>query len=462
MENQKNINKDKDKNNIETESFDDNEINFTEVKNNFLKVFDENMNQNKEKIKQITPIFQKMDEIFKMAKAINGDIKNLEQATQVILEKQQKDYINTFVSFMDSIRKELTEKLEAMEKLAEEKKKANDIRIIKCERDFFRLEAVRLNGICKSFKEKIDELTFNNKILTDELNSLKIKWKESENINKQLLFELESNIQSHKDLEQKLNMTKSLLNSQKFNTNYPPMNHNNHILEHLNEEELQKLQDINSLEEQLRRSKTELKREKERANKALVSLNKIYLERNKYEGIFQNCVEETKKIIFNRRVKENKGFKIKNRTGIGKYDWKINLSTKFEDFLPSDKLNTLENFIFNVEVFNLVKEAIFSKPKKKGKTENSKNLLNSFKFFDPDWKMKEIVENANENGVNLIPSMPLINQGRSSSVIEKQNNLINNKGGGGSQFYRTGRMSLNTKNAGFGSTTKLSMDMYIS
>ena len=53
MENQKNINKDKDKNNIETESFDDNEINFTEVKNNFLKVFDENMNQNKEKIKQI-------------------------------------------------------------------------------------------------------------------------------------------------------------------------------------------------------------------------------------------------------------------------------------------------------------------------------------------------------------------------------------------------------------------------
>ena len=101
MENLKNINKDKDKNNIETESFDDNEINFTEVKNNFLKVFDENMNQNKEKIKQITPIFQKMDEIFKMAKAINGDIKNLEQATQVILEKQQKDYINTFVSFMD-------------------------------------------------------------------------------------------------------------------------------------------------------------------------------------------------------------------------------------------------------------------------------------------------------------------------------------------------------------------------
>ena len=71
-----------------------------------------------------------------------------------------------------------------------------------------------------------------------------------------------------------------------------------------------------------------------------------------------------KKIIFNRRVKENKGFKIKNRTGIGKYDCKINLSTKFEDFLSSDKINSLENFIFNEEGFNLVKEDIFSNPKK--------------------------------------------------------------------------------------------------
>jgi hypothetical protein len=453
MDNQSNNNQ------VDTESYDDNEINFSEVKNNFLKAFDEN----KEKIKQITPIFQKMDEIFKMAKEINGDIKNLEQATQVILEKQHRDYINTFISFMDSIRKELTQKLEDMEKLAEEKRKANDIRIIKCERDFFRLEAVRLNGICKSFKEKIDELTFNNKLLADELNSLKFKWKESENINKQLLFELESNIQSHKDLEQKLNMTRGLLNSQKFNPNLSVVNQNSQNLENLNEEEIKKLQDINSLEEQLRRSKTELKREKERANKALVSLNKIYLERNKYESIFQNCVEETKKIIFNRRVKENKGFKIKNRTGIGKYDCKVNLSTKYEDFLPTDKMNTLENFIFNEEVFNLVKEAIFSKPKKKGNNiENSKNLVGSFKFLNPDWKMKEIIENANENGDSVMPMMPLINQGRSSSVSEKPKSLYSNKGGGGSQFYRTGRMSLNKKNAGFGSTAKLSMDMYIS
>ena len=112
-----------DNNREDTDSYEDNEINFSEIKNNFLKSFDDNMNRNKEKIKQIIPIFQRMEEVFKMAKTINGDIKNLEQATQVILEKQHKDYINTFVSFMDSIRKELTSKLEEMEKYSEEQRK---------------------------------------------------------------------------------------------------------------------------------------------------------------------------------------------------------------------------------------------------------------------------------------------------------------------------------------------------
>ena len=81
--------------------------------------------------------------------------------------------------------------MDEKEKEAEEKKKVNDIRLIKCEREFFRLEPVKLNGICKLLKEKIDELSFRNKLFSDELNALKIKWKESENINKRLLFELE-------------------------------------------------------------------------------------------------------------------------------------------------------------------------------------------------------------------------------------------------------------------------------
>ena len=456
-----------DKNMSDSESnneVDDN--NLLEENNNILKVFDD---QNREKLNAL--FLEKKNIIKNTAKNIKCDIKNLAQVIQDILERQHQDYLNTFYSFMDSIRKELTQKLEQMEKIADEKNKANDIRVIKYERDFFRAEAVRLNGICKSFKEKIDEITFNNKLLTDELNTLTTKWKESENINKQLLFELESNIQSHKELEQQLSMTKSVLSSQKWDPNNSQINNQQWSGENGTDYKTIsynniKMQDINNLEEKLRKSKTELKKEKERANKALVNLNKLYLERNKLEGIFQNCVEETKKIIFNRRIKENKGFKIKNKTGIGKYDYKVSLSAKFEEFLPSDKKKTLENFIFNEEVFNVFKDIIFSKPKKNNfkSIEDTKSMINSYKFLDPDWKLKEVLENVNDNNdnSNVLPMMPINKHGRVSSVDDKNinNNDNERKANLKGNFYKTGRMNIRNKNV-FGSTSRLSMNLQI-
>ena len=54
----------------------------------------------------------------------------------------------------------------------------------------------------------------------------------------------------------------------------------------------------------MRRLRWDLKKEKERSHMALGELNKIYLERNKLENIFIDCVEETRKIIFNRKLKD--------------------------------------------------------------------------------------------------------------------------------------------------------------
>ena len=301
---------------------EDNEQSLAETKNNILKAFDERINQNKEELKHASTINQKKEEIFKIAKGLKLDIKNLDVAINEIVKKQHNDYLNTFSSFMDSIRKELTQKLEEMERQAEEKKKANDIRLIKCERDFFRLEAVRLNGICKSFKEKIDELSFRNKLVTDELNTLKVKWKESENINKQLLFELESNIQNNKEMEEELNMTKTMLNKNnninlKMNINNSNLSENKNMMMYDKQEgsknnnnnyieteqkdaggsDLDKDKEIIQLNEKVRRYKNDAKIYKEKANKALAELNKIYLEKNKLETILNDCVNATKKII---------------------------------------------------------------------------------------------------------------------------------------------------------------------
>ena len=479
---------------ISDEDDEESQQSFGEAKNKILKAFDDRIKQNKEELKQSTTIQQKKEEIFKIAKGLKLDIKNLDVAIGEIVKKHHNDYLNTFSSFMDSIRKELTQKLEEMEKQAEEKKKANDIRLIKCERDFFRLEAVRLNGICKSFKEKIDELSFRNKLLSDELNTLKIKWKESENINKQLLFELESNIQNHKEMEEELNMTKTMLN--KKNNNIKVNINNSDLIESKNftyenqegskmnnyietegkegeggegGDSGKKFKEINQLNEKLRRYKTEAKIYKEKANKALSELNKIYLEKNKLENIFKDCVNTTKKIIYNRKLKENKSYKIKNKTGLGKYDYKINLTTKYEDFLPGDKQSTLENFLFNEEVYDLVKDAIFKHPPGSSKkNENAKKLMSDYNFYDPDWKMKEIIENASSDLPKNDTFLPLMSVGNKmkNNTFNKDNEFkIQNKDKINNQFYKTGKISIMNpfiiKKQQLGTSSKLTMNLQV-
>ena len=484
-----NINNDKDS----SEDSDDEDLSeqsIPEAKNNILKAFDERCNQNKEELKQTATIQQKKEEIYKIAKRLKLDIKNLDLAINEIVKKQHNDYLNTFSSFMDSIRKDLTQKLEEMEKQAEEKKKANDIRLIKCERDFFRLEAVRLNGICKSFKEKIDELSFRNKLMNDELNTLKTKWKESENINKQLLFELESNIQNHKEMEEELNMTKSILNKNNKNIKINANNSNltgsknfekqegNKSNKSMNYTETEKKEaegdmdkkdkEINQLNEKIRRYKSEIKINKDKAHKALAELNKVYLEKNKLETIFNDCVNQTKKIIYNRKLKENKSYKIKNKTGLGKYDYKINFTTKYEDFLPGDKQSTLENFLFNEEVYNFVKDAIFKHPPNtKKKNENSKKVMSNYNFYDPDWKMKEIIENASSDlpkGETFLPLMSVGN--KKISTFQKDNDIkIQSKEKINNQFYRTGKINIMNpfivKRQQLGTTSKLTMNLQV-
>ena len=67
-----------------------------------------------------------------------------------------------------------------------------------------------MNNLCKDLKTKIDDMTLRMKILSDEVNNVTIKWKDSEIANKQLVLELEKNIQSHKDIERELSMMKDI------------------------------------------------------------------------------------------------------------------------------------------------------------------------------------------------------------------------------------------------------------
>ena len=424
-------------------------------------------------------IQDKIKEIKKQEKDIKGDINNLAKTIQEIMDKNHKDFISTFANFMDSVRKDLKLKLEQMEKIEEEKRKINDVKLVKCERDYFRLEAIRLSRMTNTLKKKIDDMALRMKLLNDSVNNLQLKLKDSEGVNKQLLLELEKNIQSHKEIERELGMMKDIYEKENEN-----MNSNKKMLKNINNEDDEgklirsvtnstqinendrKNQEIALMNEQIRRLRYELKKEKERSHMALGELNKIYLERNKLENIFIDCVEETRKIIFNRKLKENNGgYKIKQRVGAGKYDYRMNLTTKYESFLPSDKQSILENFVFNDEVSNIIRDAIFTRPKKeKEKFENTKNIIKNLNLFEQNKKRtssttskRHPISGSQRDNNNIIDKR------FNDAMKEMENGNQRKKLGSGNQLYKTGRMTMtNFKEHQYGHSSKLTVPMQIS
>ena len=424
-------------------------------------------------------IQDKIKEIKKQEKDIKGDINNLAKTIQEIMDKNHKDFISTFANFMDSVRKDLKLKLEQMEKIEEEKRKINDVKLVKCERDYFRLEAIRLSRMTNTLKKKIDDMALRMKLLNDSVNNLQLKLKDSEGVNKQLLLELEKNIQSHKEIERELGMMKDIYEKENEN-----MNNNKKMLKNINNEDDEgklirsvtnstqinendrKNQEIALMNEQIRRLRYELKKEKERSHMALGELNKIYLERNKLENIFIDCVEETRKIIFNRKLKENNGgYKIKQRVGAGKYDYRMNLTTKYESFLPSDKQSILENFVFNDEVSNIIRDAIFTRPKKeKEKFENTKNIIKNLNLFEQNKKRtssttskRHPISGSQRDNNNIIDKR------FNDAMKEMENGNQRKKLGSGNQLYKTGRMTMtNFKEHQYGHSSKLTVPMQIS
>ena len=418
-------------------------------------------------------IQDKIKEIKKQEKDIKGDINNLAQTIQDIVDKNHKDFISTFANFMDSVRKDLKLKLEQMEKIEEEKRKINDIRSIKCERDYFRLEAIRLSRMTNSLKKRIEEMVLKMKLLNENIENLQIKLRDSEGVNKQLLLELEKNIKSQKEIERELNTMKDLYNN---NTSNKEIQNNNFLEGEKTDtnstqafDNERKNQEIFLLNEQMRRLRYELKKEKERSHMALGELNKIYLERNKLENIFIDCVEETRKIIFNRKIKENNGgYKIKQRVGAGKYDYKMNLKTKYESFLPSDKQSILENFVFNDEVSNIIRDAIFTRPKKeKERLENTKNIIKNLNLYEQNNRGRtNSIKKHPISGSKKELSGKVINKRFSEAMEEIGNNPQKgiNQGniGNGNQFYNIGRMTMsNFKDHQFGHSSKITVPMQI-
>lgn len=304
-----------------------------------------------------------LEKVQKQIVEIGGDIEQLESKIQAILNFQYNEYVTAFGKFMDSVRSKLREKIEEMEQREKEYQKKNDIQIVKTERDFFRKEAVRLNGLCKDMSKKIEEMAFNMKLLSGEMNTMTTKWKESENINKQLLVELESNIQAMKEVEKENTELKDKTSKANLSTN-------NNVRSEYNQElnPIESNIDIEKMHYIIEKIKLDLKKERERHQKTINELNKIIIDKHKLESIFVDCIEEVRKDIFNRKLKEtidnsnNKKYMSQTSKDIIKIPYVSDI--KYDKFLSADKRKLMEEFILKDEVIAIFHDLLFNKQKK--------------------------------------------------------------------------------------------------
>ena len=358
--------------NIEKDNKDD--LSKNQFSNIILKTFDDHISKVKEKIEQNIP---EKDNLDKLEKELKGDIDNLSNIIDSIILRHHKDYISSFTNFMNIVRKDLQIKLEQMEKMEEERRKINNVNIIKCERDYFRMESIRMHKLCIQLKEQLNDVTIKMDILKDEIVLIKNKWKDSQNEKRQIVFDIEKNNLITKELENSINQLKEILTQEqnKIEIEKKDKNEEKFQLFHL-----------------LDKYKKDLQKEKIKSNKVIDELVKIKQERNKLENIFIDCVEETRKNIFNRRLKKTSYEKInKNRSFISNDNNRRNININYSNFLTTDKKKIIENFILNDDVSNFIREVMFIK-KNNTNGLNNKNINDNIKIINKV-RLPSIVEN---------------------------------------------------------------------
>ena len=374
------------------------ELSKSQFSNKLLKTFDDHMSKTKEKLEQN---IQEKGNIDKLEKELRDDIDNLSNLLNSIIIRHHKDYVSSFTNFMNIVRKDLQMKLEQMEKVEEERRRKNNINIITCERDYFRMESIRMYDLCKKLQEQLNDVTIKMNLLKDEVIILQNKWKDSQNEKRQIVIDLEKNSLTAKELEKSINQLREIVNKEQ---------------KKIINEKIEKKDDKEQLINLIDKYKKELEKEKIKNNKVLNELVQMKQERNKLENIFIDCVEETRKMIFNRRLK--KSFERKNsRNKLGDSEINRSLNFDYNNFLMVDKKQIIEDFILNDDVNSFIKEVMFLKNNNKnGNLIENKNLINKIKlpsihgsFIQKKMQKSESTKNL-VNKQSFIKKLKIINK----------------------------------------------------
>lgn len=361
---------------------------------------------------------------------LNNDIEFLHEKISNIQAKHHSDYLKTFNQFMETVKKDIKEKIEKMNEIEKIKEKNSNILLVIAERDVFKQEAIRLNLLVKTLNEQIEVINREKKFMKKEIEEIIKKWQKSEEYNRSLIVEMNNCVIQNNMIQKKLEIkskelketdigdestkrgTDTMFFKTGFNSTFNTTNRKTSVgffkpnkskITEFNETELSNLKyeefkkKCNNIINQL---KADLRSEKLKFQKTFSDLNAATAEYRYLEKIFIECVELVQKDIKNRKMMDN--LKKKNTKSINQRFEEVYLNDiiGYENFQDSDKRKLILNFFLSNDVINLVHDKLFFNKHNKSDVnpESSNKLDNILENETTDFLNKKVNNKSNSIG----------------------------------------------------------------
>lgn len=161
---------------------------------------------------------------------LKKDINDLHETISNIQAKHHNEYICTFNNFMESVKCDIKEKIQRMDKIQEEKEKDENILRVIAERNLFREEAIRLNLGNKTISIELNNFRIILKSKEEEIEKINKKWIECASHNKQLIYELDTAVKLNEELVNKYSLINNNNNNDSRKYLLPSIVNNNNSL----------------------------------------------------------------------------------------------------------------------------------------------------------------------------------------------------------------------------------------
>lgn len=367
---------------------------------------DELAYENSDFMKQVKKEMEKLTKEYSIEDKMKEIYNSIEKLSRYLEEKSkiQKQCISKAFKEMNiKVKEEMKNKADRLQEMFNVKLNLETNQKLKVEVNTFRDHSLRLNQLCIELNDKITELTRKLDLYSKNCEETNKLYQRSEEERKKLLKEFENEITKNKILEDKLIQVNEEFKKQIEDIELKQMN--------AIQDESKKEYYYNIIE----KLKIDLKTEKNKNNKYKCECNKMIQEKSQLEKVFIDCVEETRKNILSRRMKEKfrnkKNFKmILNKSNslnifptIKKNICDEFININYDTFNSNDKEQILIKFIFNEEVIKVLRKVFLINPQKEQKIINIKNQLiehisdNSIHLSSTNYKL----DNEQDNNLFL-------------------------------------------------------------